>query len=497
MRQLSRAFVVSCCLLAALPAAAEAVTLQAERGSLLRGDFVKRSGSVLLKGRATVSRRLRTPTLIRVQALARGKPCRGWPLMRISLDGRTVARVKVRSRSWRSYGRVRAVRRGVHKVVVRFLNPRRTRACRRALALDRITLTVRPTPPAPPPPPPAAPASAIPPGTFANPVYTGPAGGGFADPMVLKTAGGYWAYATGGLFHVASSPDLVSWTGRGSAMTSRPPWTDQTGEWNPWAPSVFERDEPCSPGDEGPCYVMYFVSVNRDVEPDVNCIGVATSTSPAGPFTDQEILEDDQQTVDQSGRPLGCGDDLGYSNIDPAPFVDEDGTPYLYFSTGHRCEEPVTPNAVCPWDRELSVVELAPDMLSAVGPRQPLLRNADPWEHGIVENPWPTKNGDTFELLYSGGFFTGDYAMGYATAAAPTEAFTRAPSNPLLAGNDAVRSPGGGMAATGPRGGPWAAYHGRAGSYNQPRTLRIDPLVRRADGALSITGPSSTPQPLP
>lgn len=492
-------------MLAALPAAAQAITLQAERGTKLRGDFVKRSGSVLLNGRATVSKSLRTKALLRVQVRARGRSCRGRPLMRISLDGRTVALAKVGSSRWRTYGGSKAVRRGRHKVVVRFSNPRRTRRCRRQLAVDRVILTERRTPPPKPPPapPPASGAQVVPPGYFLNPVYTGPVGGGFADPMVLDVGEdhrNYWAYATGGLFNLAHSTDLVHWTDEGSAMTTRPSWTDQTGEWNPWAPSVIERPDAC-PGEaedaEGPCYVMFFVSVNRNVTPNANCIGVATSTTPGGPFTDHGILEDADESRDASGRPLGCGDDDGYSNIDPAPFVDSDGTPYLYFSTGHRCPEGATPNAVCDWDRQISMVQLAPDLLSAAGARQAVMGNDPSWERGVVENPWVNPTDSSYELVYSGGVYTQAYGMGYATNDTPTGLFSKYRANPLVHDTGPVLSAGGGMLITGPKGDNWIAYHGRQGSLDQPRTLRMDRLFRRADSTLFTPAPTYTPRPNP
>ena len=491
----SRAFVACVCMLAAAPAAAQAVTFQAERGAKLRGAVVKRSGSVLLKGRATVSKRLRTGVLLRVQVRARARTCRGRPMMRISLDGRTVARVKVGNRRrWRTYGRAKKARKGRHKVVVRFLNPRRTRKCRRAIAIDRVILTERRTPP------PARGARGPLPGMYVNPVYTGPAGGGFSDPMVLDVGGRhreYWAYATGGLFLVARSTDLVHWTDQGAAMASRPAWTDQTGEWNPWAPSVIERDEPCPGASSGPCYVMFFVSVNRNVAPAANCIGVATSPTPGGPFTDRGILEDEQGSRDRSGRPLGCGDDDGYSNIDPAPFVDADGTPYLYLSTGHKCLPGAAPNAVCGWDRELSVIPLADDLLSATGARQPLLGNDRGWDQGIVENPWPSLSSGRYELVFSGGNYLRTYGMGSAAGGAATGPFSKLGGNPFLHDRGHVLSAGGGMLLTGPEAGRWVAYHGRQGYYEQPRTLRIDRVSRRADGSPMTLAPTSTPQRSP
>jgi beta-xylosidase len=242
---------------------------------------------------------------------------------------------------------------------------------------------------------------------------------------------------------------------------------------------------------------MFFVSVNRSVTPDVNCIGVATSPTPGGPFTDRGILEDQSESRDQSGRPLGCGDDDAYSNIDPAPFVDADGTPYLYLSTGHQCRNGEPPNTVCPWDRVLSVIPLADDLLSAVGPRQPLLGNDQSWDQGIVENPWPTLQGGFYDLLFSGGNFRRTYGMGSATGGAATGPFTKLAGNPFLRDRGHVLSAGGGMVVAGPKGDPWVAYHGRQGSYGGARTLRIDRLGRGADGTLSTPAPSASAQPSP
>jgi hypothetical protein len=60
---------------------------------------------------------------------------------------------------------------------------------------------------------------------------------------------------------------------------------------------------------------MYYTALNASLSPPANCIGVATSPVPAGPFTDAGILDTDPPSADPSGRPLGCGDAAGYSNI--------------------------------------------------------------------------------------------------------------------------------------------------------------------------------------
>src|SRR5215210_7139262 len=146
--------------------------------------------------------------------------------------------------------------------------------------------------------------------------------------MVLDRGGthsSYFMYATGGGFPVARSSDLVHWTDAGLAMPERPAWAAQTGDYNPWAPSVIEKPQPCPGSATGPCFVMFFTSRHASMSPPANCIGVATSPDPAGPFTDHGPLPSPDAGVDQSGRPIGCGDDGGYSNIDAAPFIDAGG----------------------------------------------------------------------------------------------------------------------------------------------------------------------------
>jgi arabinan endo-1,5-alpha-L-arabinosidase len=232
--------------------------------------------------------------------------------------------------------------------------------------------------------------------------------------------------------------------------------------------------------------------------PPTNCVAVAVSPQPEGPYRELGPLTFTGGGVDSSGRPPGCGVDAGYSNIDPAPYVDRDGQAYLYLSTGRRCEAPA-PGAECPPDRTISVIPLASDLLTASGPRLPLFdAESAGWEVGsfgpVVENPWPVKSGSTYVLLYSGGAYTGAYGMGYATSTSPIGPFVKSAGNPILAEAAGVLGPGGGMLATGPRGGSWLVYHGRRGSYSSPRELRIDRLRFPTESTVAVDGPTSAPQ---
>ena len=477
--------------------AAGAAALELESGAKHRGARTVRDRTalggraVLVRGRGSLVVSERSGAVASLQLRARALRCRGWPRLKVGVAAGSARSLTVRSRRWRNYSIRLSAAAGQHTYVLRLANPRRTRRCVRAVVADSATVVARRVPPIVSRPAAAAQPAAPPPLLYRNPVYSAR---GTADPMVLDAGGhhsDYWAYATGGGFPMLHSADLVHWEDAGHAMSGRPAWAAQTGDYHPWAPSVIER---------AGTYVMFYVSLNTALDPDTNCIGVATSSDPSGPFADRGILDDATATRDQSGRPLGCGDDAGYSNIDPAPFVDSGGQAYLYVSTTDRCQAPA-PGASCPSGRTVSVIPLTTDLLEAAGPRQPLFGAGDqswesaPWAD-VVENPWPIKRGGTYYLLYSGGAWDGRYGMGYATAAAPTGPFVKAPDNPVLRDNDNALSAGGGMSVTGPHGGDWVAYHGRSGSYGGARLLRVDPL-RFPSSKLTIDGPSAGQSQLP
>ena len=482
----------------ASPAGAAEIRFEAERATFGKRQVkpVKdRSASggravVLVARRGEVRKRMRVPALEKVRVRARGRTCGGRPRMVIAVDRRRKANVVLSSPRWRKYARRLRTRPGKHTFSFRFVNPRRTSKCLRRVALDSVRLVYRKRRkqvaiPAPRPP------------VYQNPVYGSP----FPDPGVLDVGGAhndYYAYATGDRFPMARSHDLIHWQPAGTAMTRRPGWTLQEGDWQPWAPIVVERPGTCPRTASPRCFVMFYVALNPGVSPGARCIGVATSPSPQGPFEDYGILQDETGTTDASGRLLGCGDDRGYSNIDPAVFFDADGQTYLYFSTTNRCDTTV-PSGECPIAPVISVVRLSPDLLHAVGGRAGLLAGDRPWEGGsirIVENPHVHKRGSFYYLFFSGGDYQGRYGMGYAVASSPAGPFVKWPGNPVLPGQtELVVGAGGGMIVTGPHGGDWLVYHGREGPFPAPRLLRIDPVNWHPSGLALIDGPTATPQP--
>jgi beta-xylosidase len=324
---------------------------------------------------------------------------------------------------------------------------------------------------------------------FQNPVFSDV---GVPDPFVLDDrrgpSGAYWAFSTGNLFPVLRSTDLVHWTPAGTAFAARPAWATDAPDWHPWAPSVVR-----TPGGSG--YVMYYVSLSRVW--GANCIGVATASVPGGPYADEGPLR--FAHAGPTDVPIGCGDAAGRGNIDPSPFIDSDGSAYLYVSTDRIIKR---------WSRRLkptiSVIPLTGDLLHAAGARIALFSGASgTWEAAdaavpTVEGPAMAKHNGTYYLMYSGGGWRGSYGMGYAISSSPVSGFVKQPRR-LLVETSAVLGPGGGDAlVTGPHGETWLAYHGREGSYDQPRTLRLDRL-RWEPGSPDVPvvdGPSSTPVPI-
>ncbi|GAA1973582.1 family 43 glycosylhydrolase [Isoptericola halotolerans] len=144
---------------------------------------------------------------------------------------------------------------------------------------------------------------------------------------------------------VISSEDLVNWTDHGEVTVAGPdgvaPFTN-----NSWAPGMAKKTVD---GEEK--YFLYYANGGGSSN-------VITGESPLGPWTSER-----SSTLVNGATP-------GVSGVawpfDPAPFVDTDGTPYLYFGGG-------PPPAAMP-DAEkfnnpknLRVIELGDDMVSTVG----------------------------------------------------------------------------------------------------------------------------------
>jgi beta-xylosidase len=274
-------------------------------------------------------------------------------------------------------------------------------------------------------------------------------GQNFPDPAVLEADGVFYAFATNSNRQntpVARSTDLVEWTMLPDAMPRLGPWVAPV-RGMVWAPEAIRV------GDE---YRLYYTA--RDLASERQCIGVASSTNPQGPY------------VDTSAQPLICP--AGYERaIDPSPFA-EGKQLYLYFS-GVCCDQP----------NGIFVQKLSPDGLTTIGSPALLIDVDTPWEGDIAEAPTMLKHGGKYYLFYSGNDYRNQtYAVGYAVCKTVTSGCSKAPENPVLAtGSSGASAAGPGHQSIAKVGSDyWILFHGWDGAigYNRGgnRVLWLQPM---------------------
>ncbi|WP_433229381.1 family 43 glycosylhydrolase [Actinomadura formosensis] len=240
----------------------------------------------------------------------------------------------------------------------------------------------------------------------------------FADPAVIKAGNTYYAYGTnaGVNMPVESAPTVTGPWERlpGDGLAHLPSWA---AEGRTWAPEVV----PPGPGNGG--YLLYFSA--RVKNRDLQCIGVATSASPAGPFAALE------------GGPLVCPAELGGA-IDASSFIERDGTRYLLYKTDARTTAAIY------------LVRLSPDGLYLAGPPTEIMGRGgnDPV---LVESPALVHRGGKYVLLYSAGwYFETNYQTRYAVASSLAGPYVKAPDPVQSTGgyDGKVKGPGGASIVT-------------------------------------------------
>lgn len=331
-------------------------------------------------------------------------------------------------------------------------------------------------------------------GQFVNPVLRN-----FPDPDVLQVGDTFFAYATtnylaasgsGSHIQAARSSDLVTWERLPApgVLPELASWSGMTPLFGPnphsatWAPDVTQI------GDR---FVLYYTAPALEIpRPDgrpSQCLSVATSDAPDGPF------------VDSSAGPIACQADLGGS-IDGSYFQDEDGTQYLVWKNdGNCCGLPTNF-----WLQELNAAGTA-----VIGEPIQLegLTNDKAWEGRVIESPQILINEGRYYMFYSGNdFASGSYAVGYATADALQGPYADAEENPILF-TDFQSAPELGLAGPGHQGiftdddgDLWMAYHAwqntAIGNDSVGRHLWLDELLFE-DGRAVVDGPDPDPQAIP
>lgn len=152
-----------------------------------------------------------------------------------------------------------------------------------------------------------------------------------ADPTIIHAQDSYWYMycttdplndddKTGGSFNFHLIPmlrsfDLVNWTYMGDVFSSRPAWVASNAGL--WAPEIkFLNGQ----------YYLYYTASDTSLPGGGSAIGVATSTSPLGPWTDSG-----SPVVEPHGADC-CGPDSRRWVFDP-DVVEDNGQLYIFYGS--------------------------------------------------------------------------------------------------------------------------------------------------------------------
>jgi arabinan endo-1,5-alpha-L-arabinosidase len=301
---------------------------------------------------------------------------------------------------------------------------------------------------------------------YHNPV--GPIG--FGDVTVIQADDGtYYSYGTEtplDIIPIASSDDLANWGYIGPALESHPDWrNDDAGVW---APDINRYN--------GQYYLYY--SYSTFGSNDNPGIGLATSDTPDGPFTDQ--------------GPVFRENDLGMTNcIDPDLNV-VNGTPYMVWGSWYG----------------IHGVELTQDGRDYVSGTTFHLAG-DRREGGMV-----IRENGYYHLFYSTGLCCRGYDSTYEVEVGRSDSFFGPYYNQngtdlrdlnehhsgvsVLNGTDYFTGPGHNTAIQDEKGDWWMLYHIEATTDQEVRQMMID-RIQWENGwpVVACDGTPSTESPMP
>ncbi|MGH9297429.1 MAG: family 43 glycosylhydrolase [Acidimicrobiales bacterium] len=267
----------------------------------------------------------------------------------------------------------------------------------------------------------------------ANPLYPGRIilpNRNLPDPFVLERGSHYYLYSgQTGLYAPPASltestgPTIFSWGETKAVLTGVPVWAENGFTWAPDVHEVSSHD-----------FVMYFDAwVKKSIYFDrqatgfsrrAQCIGYATATSPAGPFTPQGT------------SPLVC--QLSHhGDIDPRTFVSPSGQLWLDWKSDDNAFRPARRTTL--WAQRLTA-----DGEHLRGGRSVLLTAANnSWTGGLIEAPDMVHNAGRYWLFFSGSWFNGPhYAIGIAQCKNPWGTCSLVGNKALLSSNAQGTSPG-------------------------------------------------------
>lgn len=291
---------------------------------------------------------------------------------------------------------------------------------------------------------------------------------------MLRHGGWYYAYGTDSTtrheraFEVLRSRDLVSWTSLGRCLG--PLLGDSRDHW---APEVAVAS--------GRFYLYY--SVGRGDQD--HRIRVAIADRPEGPFDDLGVVVTPHERF----------------AIDPHPFLDEDGSWYLFYARDRLDGERVGTSLAV--GRLVAMTELASEPVTVLAPsadwqlfqaRREIYGRVVDWH--TLEGPFVVKRLGRYWCFYSGGAWTGPrYSISYGMATSPLGPWTE----PDIDGAALMQSrlgelegPGHNSVVVGPDAEDYIVYHAWDPSHTA-RRMCIDRLIWTPQGPRT-EGPTTAPQ---
>lgn len=279
-----------------------------------------------------------------------------------------------------------------------------------------------------------------------------------ADPSIVSQDGKFFIYATldpwgGDTLGCWESGDFKHWTYRTLNWPTKAACTSpDSGGAAVWAPSVVR-------GPDGLFHM--FISVGNEV-----WVGVAKH--PLGPWQDTN-----------GGKPLIPREyKPGFHMIDAEAFIDDDGTPWLYWGSGHNWV-----NGKC-WAVKLNRAMNAFD-------GEP--RDVTPTHY--FEGPLMVKRHGVYFLMYSQGVTIKDtYQVRYATGDNPLGPFKEGSNSPILATDKSnnIISPGHHTIFR-HQGRDYILYHRHSIPFVEDfvgRQICVDEIEFKADGSIGKVTPT-------
>lgn len=244
-----------------------------------------------------------------------------------------------------------------------------------------------------------------------------------SDPFVFATANLDYMYSssTGG----AGQPHLPERTfvvmgkflSLRDALPTLPKWVKPKSAL--WSPDVRKV---------GDVYVMWFsgqyrgYTLSSGLSPQ--CIGVATSKSPTGPF------------VSRARTPTIC-QTFEYGDIDPRTLVAPNGQEWLYWKNEGNAD------VLDPLPTHIYARRLATNGQTLIGPTSTLLTNHLPWEGSLIEAPDMVHVGNQYLLFFTGNSsWSDDSGIGLALCKGPGGPCASPYAGPWLGSNVEGAGPG-------------------------------------------------------